>query len=120
MNRTEDLKEFLMEIQRQIDRATSISRTEALKAKETDTMDRVPLVVTYHPDLPCLSKICQKHLPILHIFNKMRLAVPNFPLVAYRRAHNFKDQLVRAQGHFNKNIRTLANVEDLAARPVCL
>ena len=86
-----------MEIQRQIDRATNVSRAEALKAKNKDTIDRVPLVVTYHPDLPCLSKILQKHLPILHISNRMQLAVPNLPLVAYRRARNLKDLLVRAQ-----------------------
>ena len=104
IKRTEDLKKFLMdrgydgmEVQRQIYQATNVSRAEELKAKNKDTMDRVLLVVIYHPDLPCLSKIFRKHLPILHISNRMQLAVPNLPLVAYWCARDLKDLLVRVQ-----------------------
>ena len=71
-----------MKVQQQIDRATSIMRAEALKNSEKKNIDRVPLVVTYHPDLPNLSKILRQHLPILHVSERMKRIVPNAPLVA--------------------------------------
>ena len=73
------------------------NRTEALRKKPKDTLgDRVPLVVTYHPQLPKLSIILRKHLPILHVSERMKQIIPNVPLVAYRRPKNLKDLLVRA------------------------
>ena len=82
-------------VQEQIDRATSVSRTEALKTSEIKNIERVPLVVTYHPQLPCLGKILRNHLPTLHILETMKKAVPNPPLVANRQPKNLKDLLVR-------------------------
>ena len=43
-----------------------------------------------------LSKIVREHLPILHVSEKLKQAVPNPPLVAYRRPYNLRDLLVRA------------------------
>ena len=80
-----------MKVQRQIDRATSISRTEALKASEKSNEDRVPLVVTYHPDLLKLNTLLRDHLSILHISEWMKKAVPDAPLVTNRRPRNLKD-----------------------------
>ena len=41
-----------MEIQWYITQATSVKRAEALRKKPKDTLgERVPLVVTYHPQL---------------------------------------------------------------------
>ena len=101
--KTEELKEYLvdrgykeMEVQQQIDRATSVSRIEALKTSEIKHTERVPLVVTYHPQLPCSGRILWNHLPTLHISETMKKAVPNPPLVANRRPKNLKDLLVRA------------------------
>ena len=69
-----ELKEYLVnkgykreEVQQQIDRVTSVNRTEALIMSENRNTDRVPLVVTYHPQLPCLGRILRNHLPTLHI-----------------------------------------------------
>ena len=69
--RVQDLKSHLvsrrhgeMDIQRQIDKAKSISRKEALRTSGKKTTDRIPLVVGYHPDVPPLSKILRNHLPI--------------------------------------------------------
>ena len=62
---------------------------------ENKNTDRVPLVVTYHPQLPCLGRILRNHLPILHISETMKEAVPNPPLVANRRPKNLKGLLVR-------------------------
>ena len=84
-----------MEIQRQIERAKRITREEALETSRKKKSDRIPLVVNYHPDLPPLSKILRDHLPILHVSEKMKLAIPNPPLVANRRPRNLKDLLER-------------------------
>ena len=63
---------------------------------ESKSIERVPLVVTYHPQLWCLGKILWNHLSTLHISETMNKAVPNPPLVANRRPKNLKDLLVRA------------------------
>ena len=60
-----------MEIQRQIDRPNRRSRDQVLETSEKKTTDRIPFVVTYHPDLPPLSKILRDHLPILHVSEKI-------------------------------------------------
>ena len=102
LTRTKELKTYLQdrgyegtELQHQIDRASNIDRNDALQTKQRNTTERTPMVVTYHPDLPPLSKILRKHLPVLHISEKMKQSVPYPPLVAYRRPRNLKDLLVR-------------------------
>ena len=109
--RTKELKHHLVKrgyresaIQQQIGRASSVNRNIALTSSERDNTHRVPLVVTYHPELPNLSKILRDHLPTLHVSEKMKKAVPNAPLVAYRRPRSLNDLLVRA------SIRPLENV----------
>ena len=54
-------------------------------------------MVTYRPGLTKLSSIVRKHLTTLHISDKLRKAIPNPPLVAYRRPPNVRDLLVRAE-----------------------
>ena len=59
-------------------------------------IDRVPLVVTYHPELPSLGKILHYHLPTLYIpEKKMKKAVPKPPLVANKWLKNLNDTSVR-------------------------
>lgn len=83
----------------QIQRASLLSREVALQPHPRErTLSRIPLVVTYFPGLNRLSKIVRKHLPILHVSEKLKQAVPNPPLVAYRRPYNLRDLLVRCQG----------------------
>ena len=71
-------------IQEQIDQASSVNRNTVLTSSEQDNTHRVSLVVTYHPELPNLSKIVRDHPSTLHVFEKMKKVVPNAPLVAYR------------------------------------
>ena len=59
-----------MEVQHQIDKATGVSRSEGLTTSENDNVDRVSLVVMYHPDLPHLSKIFLDYLPTPYISGK--------------------------------------------------
>ena len=75
-----------MELQQYIDCATSVKRAQALKKNEKNNQeDRVPLVMTYHPDLPKLHEILRCHLSILHVSERMKKVVQNPSLVAYRR-----------------------------------
>jgi hypothetical protein len=85
-------------ISTQINKALSIPRSEALKptGSSNSSLDRVPLVVTYHPSLPSISKIIHRHLPLLHSSGKCRKAISNPPVVAHRRSANLKDLLVRS------------------------
>ena len=98
------IKEYLVhrgykgeEVQQQIERATNVTRTEALTRSKIKNTDRVPIVVTFHPQLPSLEKILCDHLPTLHISEKMKKAVPNPPLAANRPPKNLNDLLVRAK-----------------------
>ena len=103
LERTRELKCHLInrgygenEVQQQINKATRVHRDEALMPSETTNIGRIPLVVTYHPNLPPLHKILRKHLPILHLSDRMKKAVSNPPLVANRRPRNLNDLVVRA------------------------
>ena len=58
---------------------------------------RIPLVVTYRLGLTNLSRIARKHLPILHTSSKLKEAIPDPPIIAFRRPKNIKDLLVRAK-----------------------
>ena len=61
-----------------------------------DKTARIPLVVTYHPNLPSLKLTTNQHHSILNTSERLRKAFPSFPLIAFRRPKNLKDLLVRA------------------------
>ena len=85
-------------IERQIFRVLGIPRSEALKPRATmsNTTDRMPLVITYHPSLSKPSQILNKHLRILHSLDKCKKAIINVSLVVYRRNSNVIDMVVRS------------------------
>ena len=80
LRRVEELIKYLdhlgykrSEVQQQIDRATNVTRTEALTRSETKNTERVPLVVTFHSELPSLGKFSVIiYLPTLYISNSKR------------------------------------------------
>ena len=85
------------EVPTQIDKATRLDRDRLLQStKDKTPLDRVPLTVNYHPGLPPLKSILNKHLPILNVTHCLSRAVKDPPLVAYRGPPNLKDLLVRA------------------------
>ena len=103
LHHTKELEEHLVTrghnrvvVQEQINRATTTNRGDALRPSIKQTTERVPFVVTYHPQLPRIHQILTRHLPTLHISDTMRNAVALPPLVANRRPKNLKDLLVRA------------------------
>ena len=85
-----------MEIQCQKNRENRISREQAFESSGRKTTNRILLVVTYHPDLPPLSRILRNHLPILHVSDRMKLVAPSPSLLANRRPWNLKDLLTKA------------------------
>ena len=86
-------------VQQAINRARSIPRPAALeqKANNDATKSRIPLVVTFHPNLPPLRNITNDNHRILHTSDRLQRAVPETPVLAYRRPRNLRDLIVRAK-----------------------
>ena len=77
------------------ERAKSVPRTEALTQRPREDEDMVPLVATYHPNLPHLQCILQ-HKKMLNT-NHLQQDVPERHRVAFRRPKNLRDLLVSAE-----------------------
>ena len=105
--RVRELKQHLLTrgyneelVDRQMERAIIIPRENTLQNHQRQTsmrIQRLPLVITYHLGLPKIANILKKHLPILHASDGLRDAVPDPPMVAFRRPKNLRDLLVRAE-----------------------
>ena len=103
---TQELKRNLIarghgyrQVQNSIARARSIPRSLALKEKSPRprTRPKIPLVTTFHPCLPPLRKITNDNHHILHTSDRLASAVPETPVLAYRRPRNLRDLIVRAE-----------------------
>lgn len=85
-------------VQKAINKVKSLPRdnvlAEKLPPKPKD--GQVPLVLTYHPSLPPIRKIAHANHHILHTADRLQRAVPEPPIVAFRRPPNLRDILVRA------------------------
>ena len=86
-------------VQLAINRVRSLSRSDVLKQKteHRHATNRVPLVTTFHPSLPPLRTILHSNHHILHTSDRLLQAVPDTPIVAFRRPRNLKDLIVRAE-----------------------
>ncbi len=105
-SRSSDLRKHLVSrghserrVQLAINRALNIPRHTLLtntRTKKAPTK-RVALVTTFHPKLPKLSSILNNNMNILHSSNRLCSAIPEPPMVAFRRPKNLGDILVRAK-----------------------
>ena len=103
--RFSELKEMLLSreysagiINAAIERARNIQRSEALKTVfRPKTTDRPVLSIQYHPMLPSISKIIQKHYRTMTLDPHMKEIFPSVPLIAYRRQKNLREYLIRAK-----------------------
>ena len=102
--RASDLCKFLEErgykkkyVEEQIDRARRSSRDEVLAERPRKENTRVPFVVTYHPGLPHIGGLLQKLHPVLHSSTRCKEAIPQVPMVAYRKPKSLAQYLVRAR-----------------------
>ena len=59
--------------------------------------DRIPFVVPYHPALKGIYGALSGLQPMLDASEEHKKVFPSKPLVAFRRAKNLKDTLVRAK-----------------------
>ena len=82
----------------QIDRAGQINRQETLAPRtRTRQNKRVPLVVSHHPSLPHLAALTSESLLVLHASHRLQQAIPEPPIVAYRRPKNLRNLLIIAE-----------------------
>jgi len=51
----------------------------------------------YHPDLPQIQDIIDKHWQIIETNTKLNCIFPEKPMIAFRRPESLKDILVRAK-----------------------
>ena len=75
---------------------TSLSTLLATWVNKKTLPNRVPLVTTYHPRLPRLSSIVNDNMTILDSSGRLRSAIPEPHLIAFRRPRNLGDILVQA------------------------
>ena len=68
----------------------------ALAQRPKDNEDIVPLVATYHPNLPRLQRILEDNRKVLHT-DHFQLAIPEKHRVAFCRPKNLRDLLVSAE-----------------------
>ena len=79
-------------IQNQFDRISTRERNSLLQPKKnTNTYNRVPLVITYNKTLPNLKEILLKHWGLLQINQTIRTAFEEKSIIAYRRNKNLCD-----------------------------
>ena len=107
VKRTDELKKHLMArryresmVELQIQQANLVSPAEVLQPHpKRSTLKQIPFVVThiYLPGRRSLNRLMRKHLPILHISDRLRKTVPEPPLVAYRRPPNLQDLQICAE-----------------------
>ena len=79
-----------------------MNRDELLTYKKRDasTNNRIPLVVTYHHKLEGISSIIrQAYDKSVTKYPMLKTLMPEQPMVAYRRARNIRDKVIRAKHH---------------------
>ena len=104
LQRTPELKRFLIyqgyndnEVQQKINKTMSVDSDVLLLIKKLKMLlERVLLIVTYHPSFPLLKNILEKHSSILTVLEKLNQGMRTPPLVAYRHPPNLKSLLVRS------------------------
>ena len=84
-------------IESAFDKVKQITRCSTLLPKKRTHNTRVPPVVTYNHQLPPLNKIVHQHLPVLHASERCKNAIPEAPLISFRRPPNLRDKLVFAE-----------------------
>ena len=75
----------------------TISQEEALRPNTKEKKARIPMVVTYNPDLPPVRRIVNQRWNLLHEDERLKKVFKNRPIIAYRKPKNLKDLLVRSK-----------------------
>ncbi|OCT57219.1 hypothetical protein XELAEV_18003799mg, partial [Xenopus laevis] len=73
-----------------------IPRDALLDYKEKTENNRVPIVVTYNPQLNIIRKIARDLQPMLHTDTQLKQIFPELPLLFYRQPPNLRKMIVRS------------------------
>ena len=102
--RLEELKQFLLSreyrkksIEDAISKIMNMNRLDALKKMPKKENKRPIFVLTYNPALPSVSSILKKHWRVMTQDPYLKEVFPEPPMVAFRRAKNLKDILIKAK-----------------------
>ncbi|XP_071177436.1 uncharacterized protein [Mytilus edulis] len=80
------------------DKAKEKDRASLMEYKDKTTRaDRIPFVVTFHPDLTNISSSIRKHWRLIENDSSLKEIFPSPPVIAYRRPKNLKDILVTSK-----------------------
>ena len=71
--------------------------TGAISSDQLSQRPRLPLVIDYYPGLPVISGILRKYHSLLLRSDRLRLALPEVPIVTFRRRPNLRNALVLAK-----------------------
>jgi hypothetical protein len=103
-SRFKELEEMLISrqynkniVKEAIRKASELKRTEIIKKVEKKSTNRVVFAVTYHPKLPSLSTIIQKHWQTMTKDPVTKAIFPQPPMIAFRQPPNLKNKLCRAK-----------------------
>ena len=91
-------------VKKEMEKVLKIDRKNARKKKEKRKESRSPLVVSYHPDLPPLGRIINKHWLTLQSKKRLKKVVKNSPIVSYKRPRSLRDMLVKATFNYKENL----------------
>eukprot|EP00794_Sanderia_malayensis_P018386 gene18386-20236_t len=87
-------------VKEQVERVRNLDRQVLIEqdvGRNRGRGDRIPFVVSYHPALNGIRRAVGKLQPMLAVTEEHKRVFPEQPLVAFRRASNLKDSLVRAR-----------------------
>ena len=79
-----------------VQKVATMTRASTLQyvRNKADGPDRVPFVIRHNPYNPPLSQWLKQFLPVLHTSIRMRLAIPNPPIVGERNCFNLRHLLM--------------------------
>ena len=75
----------------------AVSKTRENCCYSNGNGSRIPLFVTFHPHLLAIRSITNSHHHLLQLSNKMTLATPDPPILAFRCPKYLPDLLVSAE-----------------------
>ncbi|OCT93051.1 hypothetical protein XELAEV_18016118mg [Xenopus laevis] len=78
------------------EKAKNKPRSDLLCKKTNKKSNRLPFVTTYSTQSGYIKEIIHRHWHLLQMDQKLKPWVADFPMMAYKRANNLRDQLVHA------------------------
>ena len=84
-------------VQNAIEKVSSKSRNEVLEYKSNNikhSTNRVPIIITHNPTNPPLSNWLKEGMEDLHSSRRMKLAMPQAPMIGERNAKNLRNILM--------------------------